>query len=79
MYFSIFTIKINVDTISLPLSPVISFNLRNIYDYLPTNYQTYIKNFTIETYDGFSDQTKIILRAFWNTQKINGFTGQKVK
>tara|TARA_B100001250_G_scaffold414331_1_gene452023 strand:+ start:3594 stop:4940 length:1347 start_codon:yes stop_codon:yes gene_type:complete len=55
-------IKVILITIVMLLT-IFSFNLRNIYDYLPTNYQTYIKNFTIETYDGFSDQTKIILRA----------------
>ena len=45
------------------LLTIFSFNLRNIYEVLPANYKTYVKNFTIETYDSFSDETKIILRA----------------
>tara|TARA_Y100000590_G_scaffold2893_1_gene3819 strand:+ start:1948 stop:3291 length:1344 start_codon:yes stop_codon:yes gene_type:complete len=54
--------KIILITIIILLT-IFSFNLRNIYEVLPTNYKTYVKNFTIETYDSFSDETKIILRV----------------
>ena len=39
------------------------FNSRNIYEVLPLKYKISLKNFSIERYEGLSDQNKIILRA----------------
>ena len=56
--------KLKIITFSVILIfTIMLFNLRNIYDFMPTNLKTNFKNFTLEYYENLSDRSKILLRA----------------